>query len=70
MNDSVWATVSGFAQNYHCSVERVLDMSWQNIYLYVSVLPSYESYEDKKKGKRINADDPKNQSEINRILGI
>ena len=46
-------------------------MSYQNLIMYGSVLPSYNSKDDKgdKKGKKvINADDPANKEQIRKIL--
>lgn len=65
----MWATVSGFCQTYHVTMDYALDMSWQNMGLYSSVLPSRESYKDKK-SRRLNADDPRNRAAVERILGI
>lgn len=45
-------------------------MSYTNIIMYCSVLPSYDSNSDKdeKNEKRINADDPKNKAEVHKIM--
>jgi hypothetical protein len=53
------------------SIEYVLyDMSYANMILYGSVLPSYKSNKDRAKNKKqeiINADDPRNLDKINQF---
>lgn len=48
------------------------DMSYANLLMYSSVIPSYNSKSDNGKkggsGKKVNADDPKNNKEVLRIL--
>lgn len=48
------------------------DMSYVNLLMYSSVIPSYNSKGDDNKkdssGKKINADDKKNNKEVLRIL--
>ena len=61
------------AKAYNIDPERVLrDMSYANIMLYCAVLPSYDFDKDdkdkKQREKAINADDPKNKSEVHKIM--
>ncbi len=64
--------VGGMLKSYpNFTLEELLfELSYQNLVLYSSIIPSYDF--DKKgkkgKGKHINAADPKNRAEAFRIL--
>ena len=50
LNDSIWATVSGFCKTYNCSFDYVInDLSYQNLIMYSKVIPSYIPPDDRKK---------------------
>jgi hypothetical protein len=46
------------------------DMSYVNMIMYSSILPSYDSgkKKDKNREETINADDPKNRERVKQIL--
>jgi hypothetical protein len=50
--------------------DKVLEMSYANLIMYSSVLPSYDDEKegDKNDEEIINADDPRNQERIRREL--
>ena len=68
--------IAGVAKAYTLPFDYVLyDMSYVNVIMYSSVLPSYKgkSKEDGKKGggepqKVIKADDPANRDEVRRFF--
>jgi len=64
--------VAGIAKSYNLTPDYVLhEMSYANIALYSSVLPSFDDETDKtnKKGEPIiKADDPKNRDLVHSIL--
>jgi hypothetical protein len=63
--------VAGMAKGYNLSFDYVLyEMSYSNIIMYSSVLPSYDSDSDndKKNNEIIDADDPANKEKIKRLL--
>ncbi len=70
LNDSLWASIASFSKWYRVSFEYILyEMSFENFVMYNSVVPSYDTDRDKGKkgnddGRRLNADDPKNNKEI------
>ena len=66
--------IAGVAKAYTLPFDYVLyDMSYVNVIMYSSVLPSYKGKEDGKKGggepqKVIKADDPANRDEVRRFF--
>lgn len=57
-NDSVWATISGVIRTYTgFTLDYVLyDLSYANLIMLNSVIPSYKSSKDKKKRQRRQKD--------------
>lgn len=55
---------------FGCTIEEALhDISYTNLVMYNSILPSYESKRaDNKDGEVINASDPKNREKVRRIM--
>lgn len=52
-NDSIWAVVAGVCKNLTLTPDYVLhEMSYTNIMMYSSVLPSYEDYKNSKQSDR------------------
>ena len=52
-NDSIWAVVAGVVKGFNLTFDYVLSMSYANMILYSSVLPSYEDMkEDKPKSSK------------------
>lgn len=43
-------------------------MSFQNLYLYNSILPSYDTQKTEKEDNAIDADDPTNKEQINNLI--
>lgn len=70
-NDSIWAVVSSFAKSYNLDPMYVLDnYSFANILMYGAVIPGYDDLkpEAKTDHKVINADDPANQIELEKLF--
>lgn len=66
LNDSVWATVSGFCKTYNVSFEYVLyELSYQNLVMYSKVIPSYIPPDERKKAKH---DKVLSKSEYNDLI--
>jgi len=57
--------VGNFAQTYYMDFDTVLDMTYQNVMLYSSVLPSYDA--DNKDAK-LDASDPRNKDKVQQLL--
>lgn len=57
--------VGNFAQKYYMDFDTVLDMTYQNVMLYSSVLPSYDA--DNKDAK-LDASDPRNKDKVQQLL--
>lgn len=69
-SDSPWAVIAGFVKGFNVSFEYALhDISYANILMYSSTLPSYD-FDKGKRGKQeaVNGDDPKNREEVLSII--
>jgi hypothetical protein len=63
--------VAGIVKGFNFSLDYVLyEMSYANIIMYGSVLPSYNSRQKDSEGRAdvIRADDPKNRNIVKKIL--
>ena len=61
--------MAGISKSYNLTPDYVLhEMSYANISLYSSVLPSYDDETGDKGERVIKADDPKNKDLVNSIL--
>lgn len=61
--------IAGVAKGYNLTPGYVLrQMSYTNMIMYSSVLPSYDEATSEAKEKTINADDPKNRNAIRKEL--
>jgi hypothetical protein len=62
--------IAGTVKAYNLPIDYVLyGMSYANVIMYSSVLPSYSGKKDKSKaGEVINADDPKNRNAVRKLL--
>ena len=64
----MWSLVASVAKSYNLTPDYVLyEMSFANVSLYSSVLPSYDDVATKKE-EIINADDPKNKDLVHNAL--
>lgn len=57
--------VGNFAQKYYMDFDTVLDMTYQNVMLYSSVLPSYDA---DNKDAELDASDPRNKDKVQQLL--
>lgn len=57
--------VGNFAQQYYMDFDTVLDMTYQNVMLYSSVLPSYDA---DNKDAALDASDPRNKDKVQQLL--
>jgi hypothetical protein len=64
--------IAGIVKAYNWTLDYVLyELSYVNMIMYSSVLPSYDSNKDKKSNTSqevIKADDPANRDKINQFL--
>lgn len=61
--------IGAYIKNYGGDEEAVLNKSYRNIVMYNAVLPSYDyKSNDKGKGVKINASDPKNREAAHKIM--